>query len=147
MVTKRSAATAVPAPVPGSAGRGALHAALADPTREAIVRLLAEGDRAVGDIAQQLPVSRPAVSKHLRLLEQSGLVRHDPAGTRNIYSLEPQALAELRDSIDALWRTALARFALDANNRNPQARRAVAAPPAATHSTEAAAAPRRRTRR
>lgn len=147
MVTKRSSATAVTAPVPDLAGRGALHAALADPTREAIVRLLAEGDRAVGDIAQQLPVSRPAVSKHLRLLEQSGLVRHQAAGTRNIYSLEAQALAELRDSIDALWRTALARFALDANNRDPQARRRTASKAPGAPATDAAAAPRRRTRR
>lgn len=94
-----------------------LHAALADPTREAIVRLLAERECSVGEIAEQLPVSRPAVSKHLRLLEGTGLVRFRSEGTRNLYQLEPNALAALRDEVDALWRTALARFALDANNR------------------------------
>ena len=94
----------------------ALHAALADPTRESIVRLLAEGDRSVGEIADQLPVSRPAVSKHLRLLESTGLVRHDSIGTRNVYALQPEALAALRDEIDAMWRTALARLALVARN-------------------------------
>lgn len=96
-----------------------LHAALADPTREAIVRLLAEHERSVGEIAEQLPVSRPAVSKHLRLLEGAGLVRFRSEGTRNLYQLEPEALAALRDEVDALWRTALARYALVARNRKP----------------------------
>lgn len=109
-----------------------LHAALADPTREAIVRLLAERERSVGELADQLPVSRPAVSKHLRLLEGTGLVRFRSEGTRNLYQLEPAALATLRDEVDALWRTALARFALDANNRQ---RRAPAAAPAAKPAT------------
>lgn len=94
----------------------ALHAALADPTREAIVRLLADGDRSVGEIAERLPVSRPAVSRHLRLLQDAGLVRHQSLGTRNVYALQPEALAALRDEIDALWRSALARFALVARN-------------------------------
>jgi DNA-binding transcriptional ArsR family regulator len=100
----------------------ALHAALADPTREAIVRLLAEGERAVGEIAERLPVSRPAVSKHLRLLEGAGLVRFRREGTRNVYALDPDALAALRDEVDALWRSALARYALVANNRKPRRR-------------------------
>lgn len=94
----------------------ALHAALADPTRESIVRLLAEGERSVGEIAERLPVSRPAVSKHLRLLEGAGLVRHQSQGTRNVYALQPEALAALRDELDAMWRVALARFALVARN-------------------------------
>jgi DNA-binding transcriptional ArsR family regulator len=94
-----------------------LHAALGDPTREAIVRLLAERERSVGEIAENLPVSRPAVSKHLRLLEGAGLVRFRSEGTRNLYQLEPAALAALRDEVDALWRTALARYALRGNNR------------------------------
>ncbi|MCW5633211.1 MAG: winged helix-turn-helix transcriptional regulator [Rubrivivax sp.] len=104
-----------------------LHAALADPTRETIVRLLAERECSVGEIAAQLPVSRPAVSKHLRLLEGSGLVRFRSEGTRNLYQLAPEALQALRDEIDALWRTAIARFALDANNRQRPTQ-----PPAAT---------------
>jgi DNA-binding transcriptional ArsR family regulator len=93
--------------------------ALADPTREAIVRCLAEGERSVGEIADRLPVSRPAVSKHLRLLEGAGLVSHRSEGTRNVYTLRPEALAALRDHIDALWRHALARYALVAHNRTP----------------------------
>lgn len=97
----------------------ALHNALADPTREAIVRLLAQRDCSVGEIAEQMPVSRPAVSKHLRLLQGAGLVRYQTLGTRNVYSLEPEALAALRDEIDSLWRVALARFALVATNRKP----------------------------
>ncbi|MBL8326154.1 MAG: winged helix-turn-helix transcriptional regulator [Rubrivivax sp.] len=94
-----------------------LHAALADPTRAAIVRLLAQRQHSVGELADMLPVTRPAVSKHLRLLEGAGLVRHRSEGTRNLYQLEPAALATLRDEIDALWRTALARYALVARTR------------------------------
>lgn len=105
------------APMPAASQ---LHAALADPTREAIVRLLAERERSVGEIAEQLPVSRPAVSKHLRLLEGAGLVRFRSEGTRNVYQLDPAALAALRDEVDALWRTALARYALVGNNRAPR---------------------------
>jgi DNA-binding transcriptional ArsR family regulator len=94
----------------------ALHAALAEPQREAIVRLLAEGESAVGEIAQRLPISRPAVSKHLRLLQDAGLVQFRSEGTRNLYRLRAEALQALRDEIDAMWRQALARYALVANN-------------------------------
>lgn len=91
------------------------------------MRLLAEGERSVGELAEQLPVSRPAVSKHLRLLEGAGLVRFRSEGTRNVYQLEPAALAALRDEVDALWRTALARYALVGNNtraaRRPSSKR------------------------
>lgn len=97
--------------------------ALGDPTREAIVRLLLKGESSVGEIAGQLPVSRPAVSKHLRLLEGAGLVRFQSLGTRNVYSLEPAALAALRDELDSLWRQALARYALVADNSAPAKRR------------------------
>jgi len=96
-----------------------LLAALADPTRESIVRLLADGERSVGEIAAQLPVSRPAVSKHLRLLQDSGLVSHRAEGTRNVYALEPATLQALRDEVDSLWRHALARYALVATNTTP----------------------------
>jgi DNA-binding transcriptional ArsR family regulator len=99
-------------------------AALADPTREAIVRLLAERDWSVGEIAEQLPVSRPAVSKHLRLLQSAGLVRFQSFGTRNVYSLQADALQALRDQIDAMWRQSLARFSLVANNRATKAGKA-----------------------
>ena len=97
-----------------------LLSALADPTREAIVRLLAERDCSVGEIAAQMPVSRPAVSKHLRLLEGAGLVSFRAEGTRNVYALEPDALAALRDQIDAMWRLALTRFSLVAHNTTPR---------------------------
>jgi DNA-binding transcriptional ArsR family regulator len=113
MVTKRAPAAAPPL------ATGA-HAALADPTRGAIVRLLAQGECSVGEIAGQLPVSRPAVSRHLRLLEGAGLVRFRSEGTRNLYALDPDALAALRDEVDALWRSALARVALVGNNRKPR---------------------------
>jgi DNA-binding transcriptional ArsR family regulator len=96
--------------------------ALADPTREAIVRLLAQRDCSVGEIAEQLPVSRPAVSKHLRLLQSAGLERFESIGTRNVYALQPDALEALRDHIDAMWRQALARFSLVANNSAPRKR-------------------------
>ena len=93
-----------------------LLAALADPTREAIVRLLIDGERSVGELAERLPVSRPAVSQHLRLLESAELVRCRKAGTRNIYAVQPDSLAALRDELNRLWERALARYALVANN-------------------------------
>ncbi len=97
--------------------------ALADPTREAIVRLLVERELSVGEIAGQLPVSRPAVSKHLRQLEGAGLVMFRSEGTRNVYALQPEALALLRDEIDAMWKHALARYALVAGNTTPASKK------------------------
>jgi DNA-binding transcriptional ArsR family regulator len=94
----------------------AVLSALADPTRAAIVERLRRGEASVGEIADGLPVSRPAVSKHLRLLEGAGVVRFRSAGTRNVYALDPDALRALRDEVDALWRGALARYALVAGN-------------------------------
>jgi len=94
----------------------ALLAALADPTREEIVRLLIDGERSVGEIAAKLPVSRPAVSKHLRILEGADLVRVRSEGTRNVYSIRPESLATLRDELSKMWERALARYALVANN-------------------------------
>jgi len=95
----------------------ALHAALGDPTREAIVRLLVDGERSVGEIADKLPVSRPAVSKHLRLLERVDLVAVRAEGTRNVYSVKPESIAALRDELNRMWDRALARYALVANNK------------------------------
>ncbi len=125
MATKPRARAQALADAPASPQPGprAAWAALADPTREAIVRLLVGGERSVGEIAGQLPVSRPAVSKHLRLLEGAGLVRFRGEGTRNVYALEPDALAAMRDEIDALWRQSLARFALVATNAPQRPRR------------------------
>jgi DNA-binding transcriptional ArsR family regulator len=95
----------------------AVLSALADPTRESIVRLLIDGEKSVGEIADRLPVSRPAVSKHLRVLEQAAVVTAHSEGTRNVYAVRPDALAQLRDELDRLWERALARYALVANNR------------------------------
>jgi DNA-binding transcriptional ArsR family regulator len=85
--------------------------ALADGTRRAIVECLADGPRAVGELAAGLPVSRSAVSQHLKILKDAGLVEDEAAGTRRIYRLNPVALAALRDQLDTYWQRALARYA------------------------------------
>ena len=85
--------------------------ALADGTRLAIVACLAEGPRAVGQLAAGLPVSRSAVSQHLKILKGAGLVEDVAAGTRRIYRLNPVALAALRDQLDTYWQRALAGYA------------------------------------
>ena len=84
--------------------------ALGDPTRRAILERLRRGPRAVGELAARLPVSRPAVSQHLRVLEHAGLVRVRRDGTRHLYSLNPRGLAELRAYFDRFWDDALAAF-------------------------------------
>ncbi len=98
------------------AGAARSMAALADPTRAAIVQLLLEGERSVGEIAARLPVSRPAVSKHLRVLEGAGLALARAEGTRRVYTIDPATLGELRDELDGMWQRALACYALVANN-------------------------------
>lgn len=85
-------------------------AALGDPTRRAIVESLAEGPRAVRELADQLPVSRPAVSQALKVLKDAGLVTERAAGTRRIYRLNPVAVAALRDQLDTFWSRALANY-------------------------------------
>jgi DNA-binding transcriptional ArsR family regulator len=85
-------------------------AALGDPTRLAIVARLAERPHAVGELAAQLPVSRPAVSLALKVLKDAGLVSEQAAGTRRIYRLNPTAVAALRDQLDAYWSRALASY-------------------------------------
>jgi DNA-binding transcriptional ArsR family regulator len=85
-------------------------AALVDPTRHAIVAALAEGPRAVTELAAGLPVSRPAVSQALKVLKDAGLVTDHAAGTRRIYRLNPTAVAALRDQLDTFWSRALANF-------------------------------------
>jgi DNA-binding transcriptional ArsR family regulator len=85
--------------------------ALGDGTRLAIVARLAEGPQAVGQLAAELPVSRSAVSQHLKILKDAGLVEDTAAGTRRIYRLNPAALAALRDQLDTYWQRALARYA------------------------------------
>ena len=85
-------------------------AALGDPTRLAIVQCLAERPRAVGELAEQLPVSRPAVSQALKILRSAGLVSERRDGTRRIYRLNPTAVAALRDQLDTFWNRALAGY-------------------------------------
>ncbi len=85
--------------------------ALGDPTRRRIFESLKAGPRSVGELADGMPVSRPAVSQHLRVLEQAGLVTHVANGTRNVYRVEPGGLSELRAYFDQFWGDALERFA------------------------------------
>ena len=84
--------------------------ALGDPTRRAIFEQLRRGPRPVGEIAAELPVSRPAVSQHLRVLKDAGLVTERRQGTRRLYRLDPDGLGELRDYFDDFWTEALAGF-------------------------------------
>jgi DNA-binding transcriptional ArsR family regulator len=85
--------------------------ALADDTRRAIVSRLAEGPLAVGRLAAGLPVTRSAVSQHLKILKDAGLVSEQAVGTRRIYRLNPTAVAALRDQLDVFWRRALESYA------------------------------------
>ena len=84
--------------------------ALGDPTRRAIFERLAERPRAVGELAGELPVSRPAVSQHLKVLKDAGLVIDRAAGTRRIYQLDPDGVGALRAYLDQFWTRSLAAF-------------------------------------
>jgi DNA-binding transcriptional ArsR family regulator len=84
--------------------------ALGDPSRFAIVQCLAERPRSVGDIADELPISRQAVSQHLRVLKDAGLVAAQALGTRRIYRLNPAGVTALKDQLDTFWRRALDGF-------------------------------------
>ena len=84
--------------------------ALADPTRRSIFEGLRHGPRAVGQLAAGLPVSRPAVSQHLRVLKEAGLVTERRDGTRRLYRIEPAGLEELRDYFERFWDEALEAF-------------------------------------
>jgi len=81
--------------------------ALGDPSRLAIVTCLAERPRAVGELADELPISRPAVSQHLKVLKAAGLVSDRAAGTRRVYRLNPVGMAALRDQLETFWTRAL----------------------------------------
>src|SRR5580692_11441123 len=85
-------------------------AALGDPTRRAIFERVAARASAVGDLARGLPVSRPAVSQHLRVLKQAGLVSETRVGTRRIYRVDPRGIAAMREWLDAHWGAALDAF-------------------------------------
>jgi len=85
-------------------------AALADPTRRAIFERVAQGPAAVGEIARAVPVSRPAVSQHLKVLRDARLVSDHPIGTRRIYRVDPSGIGELRAYVERFWGTALDAF-------------------------------------
>lgn len=87
-----------------------MWAALGDPTRLAIMERLADRPRAVVELAKELPVSRPAVSQHLRVLKNAGLVIDEPAGNRRIYRVDPEGLAALRAHIDRFWEKTLVAY-------------------------------------
>ena len=89
-------------------------AALGDPTRLQVFALIARAPLSVAEVAAQLPVSRPAVSQHLKVLADAGLVQLESVGTRNLYRPDADGVATLREFIDGLWDVALARFKLEA---------------------------------
>ena len=92
-------------------------AALADPTRRRIVELLADGERSAGELASQFQTSRPAVSRHLRLLKEAGLVTDRAEGTRRLYRLHDAGIDAVRDYLEQVWGDAAARFRLAAEQQ------------------------------
>lgn len=114
--------------------------ALGDPSRRAIVELLRDGDRSVQEIADDLPISRPAVSRHLRLLKQAGLVTDRAEGTRRLYRLHDEGLVAVRAYLDRVWGEAAARFRIVAESTAPDGPDA----PHPTSRSSSTARPRRR---
>ena len=96
--------------------------ALGDPNRRAIVERLKEQPQSVGDIADSLPISRPAVSRHLRLLKNAGLVVDSADGTRRLYRLHPDGAEAMRDYVRSVWGEAMTRYRLVAENTSTRAR-------------------------
>jgi DNA-binding transcriptional ArsR family regulator len=96
--------------------------ALGDPTRRQILEELGRGPAPVGQIAARLPISRPAVSQHLRVLERAGLVTHESVGTRNVYRVDADGLAALRRWLDRFWATALESFTTYVDHDNASRR-------------------------
>lgn len=95
--------------------------ALGDPNRRAIVELLGHGERSVGAIAAALPISRPAVSRHLRLLKEAGLVVEEARGTRRLYRLHDEGVAAVQAYLTRVWGEAAARFRMYAENTGDDA--------------------------
>jgi DNA-binding transcriptional ArsR family regulator len=93
--------------------------ALGDPNRREILRLLSSGDKPVREIADAMPISRPAVSRHLRLLKDSGLVTEEARGTSRIYHLEEQGIGAVQAYLEGVWGEVAARFRLRAENTGP----------------------------
>ena len=96
--------------------------ALGDPTRRQLLRQLADGDRSVSELAATLPISRPAVSRHLRVLREAGLVDEVPRGTRRIYHLQEEGIEAVRAYLEQVWGDAATRFRLTAENTRKRAR-------------------------
>jgi DNA-binding transcriptional ArsR family regulator len=94
--------------------------ALGDVTRREILRLLSNGDKPVHELAAALPISRPAVSRHLRLLKDAGLVAERAEGTRHIYHLEDRGMHAVQAYLERVWGEAAARFRLLAENTDPE---------------------------
>jgi len=94
-------------------------AAIADPTRRQVFERLSGGPRSVGDLAEGLPVSRPAVSQHLKVLKDAGLVSDRAEGTRRVYEIDPHGLGALRAWLDQFWGDALAAFKAEAEKDRP----------------------------
>lgn len=94
--------------------------ALGEPTRRRIFELLRDGPLPVGELAAQLPVSRPAVSQHLRVLKDAGLVADRKAGTRRLYEIDPSGVSELHAWVDDFWSESLARYKAAAERRGEE---------------------------
>jgi DNA-binding transcriptional ArsR family regulator len=109
--------------VTANAPAGDPFEALGDPNRRAIVELLGTGGRSVGELAEALPISRPAVSRHLRLLKEAGLVVEEAKGTRRIYSLHSQGVEAVESYLLQVWGDAVTRFRMLAENTKPTARK------------------------
>jgi DNA-binding transcriptional ArsR family regulator len=90
--------------------------ALGDPNRREILRLLSAGDKPVQEIAAAMPISRPAVSRHLRLLKDAGMVAEQAQGTRRIYHLQPEGMRAVQEYLEGIWGDAAARFRMLAEN-------------------------------
>ncbi|MGI8606612.1 MAG: ArsR/SmtB family transcription factor [Gaiellaceae bacterium] len=105
----------MPEPQGATAARDPFEA-LGDANRRAIVELLGAGDKSVQELANSLPISRPAVSRHLRLLKEAGLVADRPEGTRRLYRLHDEGLTAVREYLTEVWGDAATRFRLAAEN-------------------------------
>jgi DNA-binding transcriptional ArsR family regulator len=105
---------------PAPEGQGDPFEALGDPNRRAILSLLAAGERSVAQLAEALPISRPAVSRHLRLLKEAGFVTEEPRGTRRLYRLRQEGPDAVRAYLEQVWGSAAARFRLLAENTGEQ---------------------------
>src|SRR4051794_37577265 len=101
-------------------------AALSDPTRAQVFQRLQSGGVSVGEIARHLPVSRPAVSQHLKVLKEAGLVTSHADGTRRVYSIDPHGLGAIRAWLDQFWSTALDAFAAEVERQQLEGKRELA---------------------